>query len=87
MAYGIVLTVLGVILYFVNRFLIFHFIKKNSPGTIDSDFATRPLMPAKYEGKRTAGKGVVPKWVSWIGLLAVSAFIIGLIINVYNLIF
>lgn len=58
------LLVIAVVLYLLNVFLIRHYIRSRVP-----EFANDQLWEV------TAGLGIVPKWVSLIGLLAVSAFI------------
>lgn len=65
------LLVLAVVLYLVNITLIQLYIKKRA-----SDFASSDeVMPGVQAWELTAGLGIVPKWVSWIGLLAISALI------------
>lgn len=61
--YGFAISVLGIgiFLYFLNIFLIHYFIKKRAPW-----FAT----PDRFE--LTAGLGIVPKWVSGLGLLGMG---------------
>lgn len=65
------LLVLAVVLYLVNITLIQLFIKKRAPGFASSD----EVMPGVQAWELTTGLGIVPKWVSWIGLLAISALI------------
>jgi|CZCA01.1.fsa_nt_gi hypothetical protein len=64
------LIALAILLHFVNVLLIWYFIKKKTP-----DFAsTEEVFPGIHKWELTAGTGIVPKWVSVIGLLAISAF-------------
>jgi len=65
------LLVLAGILYIVNITLIQFFIKKRAPDFALSD----EVMPSVQAWELTAGLGIVPKWVSWIGLWAIAAFI------------
>ena len=58
------LLVLAICLYFLNVALIRYFIKKRAP-----EFANDQMWEA------TAGTGIVPKWVSSIGLFSISALI------------
>lgn len=51
-------------LYVVNSLLIQHFIRKRAP-----ELATDETW------ELTAGLGIVPKWVSFLGLLSISAVI------------
>ena len=61
---GVVLCILGVVLYFGNVLLIRSYVIKRSP-----EFANDAMW------EMTAGTGIVPKWVSFLGLLAYPAFI------------
>ena len=58
------LVILAAVLYFLNILLIRFFIKIRAPEFANDE-----------DWDKTAGLGVVPKWVSMIGLLAISAFI------------
>lgn len=61
----------GVVLHFANVFLIRHFLLRNAPETIDQ---------GTWEA--TAGKGVVPRWVSVLGLIAVGIIPAGIVVGV-----
>lgn len=59
----------SVFLYMFNSWLIKYFIKKLTP-----DFASsEEVSPGVQKWEMTAGLGIVPKWVSVIGLLSLSA--------------
>lgn len=61
----------AIVLYCTNVFLIRHFIKKQTP-----DFnSTEEVIPGIQNWEITAGLGIVPKWVSFIGLLSISSLI------------
>lgn len=80
------LLVLAIVLYLVNITLIQLFIKKRAPDFASSDEVT----PGVQAWELTAGLGIVPKWVSWIGLLAISAFtaaVLPWVIGAMNLVF
>lgn len=62
------LFVLAIILYILNVFFIRFFIRKKTPELLTDEY-----------WELTAGRGIVPKWVSKIGLLAISAFITALV--------
>lgn len=65
------LLVLAGALYVLSTTLTQLFIKKRAP-----DMASRDeVAPGLQTWELTAGLGIVPKWVSWIGLLAISALI------------
>lgn len=61
----------AVLLYLLNIGLIQYFIKRRTP-----DFASsEEVIPGVQKWEMTAGLGIVPKWVSVIGLLSISALI------------
>lgn len=67
--------ILGVLLYLSNIYLIRHFINKKAPGVLDLDTAYgKPMKDGEYLWEKTAGTGVVPKWVSWIGIVSYACF-------------
>ena len=61
---GVVLCVAGVGLYLGNVLLIRSYVIKRSPELANDEM-----------WEMTAGTGIVPKWVSFLGLLAIPAFI------------
>jgi len=69
------LACLGILLYLSNVFLIRHFIKRKVPGVLELDAAYgRPMKNGEYLWEKTAGTGIVPKWVSWIGMGSYACF-------------
>ena len=65
------LTGFAVFLYFLNIWLIKYFIKRRTPDLASSEEVIHGIQ--KWE--LTAGLGIVPKWVSVIGLFSISALI------------
>jgi hypothetical protein len=66
---------LGVLLYFGNIYLTGHFINKKAPGVLELDAAEgKPMKDGEYFWEKTAGTGIVPKWVSWIGIASYACF-------------
>ena len=62
--------------YYSSKFLTIYFINKEAPGLLETDLILPPPPEGKeYLWEKTAGTGIVPKWVSIIGLLSVSALI------------
>lgn len=61
---GVVLCFAGVVLYLGNAFLIRSYITKRAPEFADDE-----------NWEITAGTGIVPRWVSFLGLLCIPAFI------------
>lgn len=79
--------IIGIILYISNVLLIKYYIDKNAPGLLEIDAMLPPPPPGgEYLWEKTAGTGIVPKWVSIIGLLAIPLFIIGIIVLIIILI-
>lgn len=65
----------GLLLYLFNIFLIRHFINKKGPGVLELDAAYgKPMKDGEYLWEKTAGTGIVPKWVSWIGIGSYASF-------------
>ena len=78
--WGIALTGGGLVGYFVNKILLIYFIRKNRPELIDEDIELGPLPNRSYRWEQTAGTGIVPRWASAIGLLAVGGFVAGIVV-------
>lgn len=73
---GIFLVIFSLVLYSLNTWLIAKYIEKYAPGILSIDAALPP--PKKnheYLWEKTAGAGIVPKWVSWIGLGAIACLV------------
>lgn len=78
MRLGIVLTAAAIMCYFTNIYLIRRYIERSAPGLFELDASLpKPARAEKYLWERTARTGIVPKWVSFIGLLAVALFLAG----------
>lgn len=67
-AAGVFLFIIGVALYLGNIFLIRSYVTRKAP-----EFANDEMW------EMTAGLGIVPKWVSFLGLLAIPVFIAAVI--------
>jgi hypothetical protein len=61
----------AILLHLVSVILIRYFIKKKTPEFASSE----EVLPDTQKWELTAGLGIVPKWVSVIGLLSISAAI------------
>jgi hypothetical protein len=61
--------VIGVLLYFINIFLIRYFIQKRAPSILEDD-----------SWEMTAGPGIVPKWVSALGIVGLGFIPSGLVV-------
>ncbi len=69
---SIALIALAGILYVTNVLLTGLYIRKGVTGLLELD----EVLPAPGEGQeylweKTAGTGIVPKWISWVGMGAV----------------
>ena len=81
MRYGLLFLAVGAVLYVANVILIARHIKRGLPKLLRTDASLpRPARGEKYLWEQTAGTGLVPKWVSAIGLVAVLCIAIGAII-------
>ncbi len=61
---GVILCIIGVGLYFGNVLLIRSYVIKRSPNLASDEM-----------WEMTSRTGIVPKWISFLGLLAIPAFI------------
>ena len=68
-SFGFSVAGVGIILYFLNIFLIRAYIGEKAPDTLDNG-----------SWELTAGTGIVPKWVSVIGLIGMGFILAGLIV-------
>ncbi len=64
---GFLLLGLGVVAYFTNVRLIVFYIQKKVPSVF---LKTEKLADGEYLWEKTAGLGIVPRWVSRIGILS-----------------
>jgi len=63
------LSGVGLLAYFANTALIGYFISRRAPATLQND-----------TWEQTAGKGIVPKWVSVVGLVGMAFIPSGLVV-------
>ncbi len=67
-SYHLLVVSIGLGLYFVSNYLTVNFVRKRAPG-----FASKEeVVPGVQAWELTAGTGIVPRWVSFIGLLAIA---------------
>lgn len=70
-SYFVVLPILGLFCYVANCMMIRYYIQKRAP-----EFASEePVLGDMQKWELTAGIGIVPKWVSWIGLMSWACFL------------
>ena len=70
-SYFTLCVALGLLCYVISVILIDLFIERRAPEMASNE----DFMPGTQAREMTAGIGVVPKWVSWIGLLSISFFV------------
>lgn len=80
---AIVLIVVGVLSHFGSHFLTLYFIEKRIPGLLETSRKLPPDRDGKLLWEHTAGLRVVPKWVSWVGLLTFPCLTLGLSAMLY----
>ncbi len=85
---SIILVVLAGGLHALNAYLIAYYIEKDAPGLLEVDMSLPPPEKGQqYLWERTAGLGIVPKWVSWFGIASLAYLagaIIWIILIYYN---
>ena len=85
---GVILIIIAIAFYIINISLLNYFINKDIPGLIDADSSLpEPDKDEEYLWERTAGTGVVPKWVSVIGLAVYPLLLVGIVLVVVGIIF
>lgn len=70
-SYYAVLTVLAILLYVLNSVLIKRYISRRAPAFA----STEDVEPGVQAWELTAGAGIVPRWVSGIGLAAFACLL------------
>lgn len=85
MLVGLVLLSLGVGAYVSSALLTASYLSRRAPGQLE---ASRDLPPGPG-GKRlwelSAGTGLVPRWVSMLGILAWPLTLVGLVLIAVNI--
>jgi len=70
-SYFAVCCALGLVTYVVSVLVMGSYVERRAP-----EFANRDeILPGIQSWELTAGTGVVPKWVSYIGILSVGFFL------------
>jgi hypothetical protein len=70
-AYFVVLPMVGTLCYVSSCLLTSFFIQKRAPDFANDEVVFGDIR--KWE--LTSGLGIVPKWVSWIGLLSIACIV------------
>lgn len=70
-SYHVLVISIGIVLYLISNFLMVNFIRKRAPELATNEEA----VPGVQKWELTANTGIVPKWVSYIGFVAVAFFL------------
>ncbi|MFW5857091.1 MAG: hypothetical protein ACOCX4_04355, partial [Planctomycetota bacterium] len=65
-SYHVLVITIGCVLYVLSSSLMMWYIRKNAPEYESFE----EVMPGVQKWELTAGAGIVPKWVSFIGIVA-----------------
>ena len=72
--------------YAASTYLTFRYVRKEIPGLLELDAQLpSPKGDEEYLWEKTAGTGIVPRWVSLVGLLAIPLFVAGILSVVWSL--
>jgi hypothetical protein len=85
MLIGAFIALAGITLYVLNVALIRHYLKRFSPELLELDaMLPPPATGQEHLWEKTGGMGIVPKWVSLLGLLAIPVLGVGVIWFVFE---
>lgn len=80
MRLGFVLLGIGVATYLANVLLIWGYLAKRAPGVIERSAELPPDPDGRRLWEYTAGTGLVPRWVSLLGILPYPFVILGIVV-------
>lgn len=72
---SVLLVILSLVLYLASNFLIVHYIRSRAPDMATNGSSEIQGLEDVQVWELTAGLGIVPKWVSFLGLLPFSCII------------
>ena len=78
--WAIACSAAGMFCYVLHAYLMKHFLDKKDPGILERDSQSGPRHAGRYEWEQTAGLGIVPKYVSFVGLCGMGLFILGVVL-------
>ena len=81
---SVLLIITGIIFYFANVLLVRYYLQKNLPELKEDLFEKMP--DGDYLFEKTAGLGIVPKWVSLIGIFSYFQIATGILLLILNII-
>ncbi|HET9065155.1 MAG TPA: hypothetical protein VFN22_05000 [Gemmatimonadales bacterium] len=77
---ALVLLCLGLVGYVASSSLTGWFIERSVPRLLEASRKVAPDGNGELLWEKTAGKGIVPRWVSVLGLVAIPVFLGGLVL-------
>ena len=85
MTIGLIALGAGVLAHIAAAFLAARFLERSSPGLLERSQHLGDGPDGRRLWEFTAGCGMVPKWVSLIGLLGALSFLVGVVLVVSSL--
>ncbi len=80
---AIVLVVVGLLSHFGSLGLTLYFIERRIPGLLETSRKLGPDRDGRLLWEHTSGLGIVPRWISWVGLLAFPCLTLGISAMLY----
>lgn len=83
---GFVLLGLGILGYVGSSLLTARYLERSVPGILERSQRLGDGPDGRRLWELTAGTGIVPKWVSLLGLLGALSFLLGLVLVTWSLV-
>ena len=83
---GLIISGIGVVLYIVSAILMNYYLRKNRPDILNQGDSKRSNPRKKREARIIVTQNATPCGVSFLGFLAMPAFLIGIGIIILSLI-
>lgn len=81
---GVMLIGLGILAHVASALLTGWFIERKMPGLLEMSAKLPPDADGELLWEKTAGKGIVPRWVSLVGLPAIPLFLLGVVLLLWS---
>lgn len=81
---GLLFVGLGILAYLAPSLLTGWFIERAAPGLLDLSRQLPPDADGELLWEKTAGQGIVPKWVSLVGMTSLPLLLWGLVLILWN---
>lgn len=82
MTIGLIALGAGVLAHIASALLAARFLERSSPGLLERSQHLGDGPDGRHLWEFTAGSGMVPKWVSLLGLLGALSFLVGVVLVV-----